>query len=39
VKVSLQKCLKFLVVDTSESALMVSEFLKEKQICMEVLVL
>lgn len=39
VKVSLLKCLKMLVVDTPESADMCSDFLKEKQISMEVLVL
>lgn len=39
VKVSLQKCLKMLVVDDQQSAQICSEFLKEKQISMEVLVL
>jgi chromosome segregation ATPase len=39
VKVSLIKCLKMLVVDTPESAAICSDFLKEKQISMEVLVL
>ena len=39
VKVSLQKCLKFLIVDSTESAQICSEFLKERQISMDVLVL
>jgi len=39
VKVSLKKCLRYLVVDTPESASICNEFLKEKQISKDVLVL
>ena len=39
VKVCLQKCLRMLVVDTAESALVCSDFLKERNLSMEVLVL
>lgn len=39
VKVSLQKCLKFLVVDTEEAAANCNEFLKEKKLVKDVLVL
>lgn len=39
VKVSLQKCLRMLVVDSTESATICSDFLKEKQITMDVIVL
>ena len=39
VKVALSKCLKFLVVNTAESAQMVNEFLAEKQISKDVLIL
>lgn len=39
VKVALSKCLKFLVVDNSDSAQMVNDFLKEKQITRDVLIL
>ena len=39
VKVALSKCLKFLVVDSMESSKIVNEFLKEKQITREVLIL
>lgn len=39
VKVSLQKCLKFLVVNSAKDAQTVSDFLTEKQLQMELLVL
>jgi len=39
VKVSLKKCLRFLVVDTVASSKYVTEFLKEKQIQKDVLIL
>lgn len=39
VKVSLTKCLRFLVVDTVQSSKYVTEFLKEKGLMKEVLVL
>ena len=39
VKVALSKCLKFLVVDSMESSKIVNEFLKEKQITRDVLIL
>lgn len=39
VKVSLQKCLRMLVVDSAEAALTCSDFLKERSLTMEVLVL
>jgi len=39
VKVALSKSLKFLVVDTAQSAEICSEFLKEKQIQRDVLIL
>ena len=39
VKVALSKCLKLLVVDTAASAQIVNEFLREKQIIRDVLIL
>lgn len=39
IKVALSKCLKFLVVDTPETAVYCTEFLKEKGLFKEVLVL
>jgi len=39
VKVALQKCLRYLVVDTKESSRYLNEFLKEKGIQRDVLVL
>lgn len=39
VKVSLSKCLKMLVVDDTDSAQICSDFLKEKSISLDVLVL
>ena len=39
VKVALAKCLKFLVVDTAESAQMVNDFLSEKNLTQQVLIL
>ena len=39
VKVSLKKCLKMLVVDDTDSAQICSDFLKEKSISLDVLVL
>jgi len=39
IKVALSKCLKFLVVDTAETAVYCTEFLKEKGLFKEVLVL
>ena len=39
VKVALSRCLKFLVVDSIESSKIVNEFLKEKQITRDVLIL
>ena len=39
VKVALSKCLKFLVVDSEETASNVNDFLKEKQITRDVLIL
>ena len=39
VKVALSKCLRFLVVNNAESAQMVNDFLREKQITKDVLIL
>jgi chromosome segregation ATPase len=39
IKVALKKCLKMLVVDSAEAAQTCSDFLKEKQLSLEVLVL
>ena len=39
VKVALGKCLKFLVVDSEETASNVNDFLKEKQITRDLLIL
>ena len=39
VKVALSKCLKFLVVKNSDAAQMVNDFLREKQITRDVLIL
>ena len=39
VKVALSKCLRYLVVDSGESARLVNEFLLEKQVSRDVLIL
>ena len=39
VKVALSKCLRYLVVDNGESAKIVNEFLLEKQVSKDVLIL